>query len=493
MVAIPFPISTAPGQRPQEGAGRLVNVYADARGENIGAVWHRVPGMRIFGSSATDTWTAWSFPFEEFFAVAETPSGAGLYRGGVVVGDVAYVALGTTVYQLSTDGGLTALSGTLSGTDKVHMARNNAVTPDVVIVCDAGAFIVSGTTITAYPDGDVGSPNSVCFHDGYFMFGYGDGTIQASGVNATSIDPLDFTTAESNPDGLTRVFSFRGQLYACGPATIEVYGDPINPSAFPLTRKGYNITPGLITPFAIAGFEPEWGFYPIYCASNNTVVALDVSWPPTKISTSELDALIAAVEDKSTLEALCYVSKGHPMWQLSCDDWTWVYDVSTKSWHERKSYLLDRSRMSLSLPFSQSWLFGDTQSNSLLELDEDLVTEDGNPLAAQIESGPVKDFPNRVRVARADFDFVVGVGDAQGVDPIGTDPQVLVSWSDDGGYSWTTPWWRDLGAQAESQQRVTVINTGMSGPMGRRWRLLVSDPVWFGLMAGDQSAEVRAK
>src|SRR5512147_1004326 len=139
MVAIPFPISTAPGQRPQEGAGRLINVYADAMGENIGAVWHRVPGLRVFGSGVTEDWLSWSFPFEEWFNAAETPAGSsGLYRGGVVVGSVAYVVIGETVYQLSADGALTALTNSLPGSDKVHMARNNAATPDVVIVCDSG-------------------------------------------------------------------------------------------------------------------------------------------------------------------------------------------------------------------------------------------------------------------------------------------------------------------------------------------------------------------
>ena len=41
MTAINFPLSTAPGQRPQEGARRLINCYAEPRGESTGAVWHR--------------------------------------------------------------------------------------------------------------------------------------------------------------------------------------------------------------------------------------------------------------------------------------------------------------------------------------------------------------------------------------------------------------------------------------------------------------------
>src|SRR4029078_9129282 len=114
-----------------------------------------------------------------------------------------------------------------------------------------------------------------------------------------------------------------------------------------------------------------------------------------------------------------------------------------------------------------------------------------NPLIVTLESGPVKDFPNRIRIARADFDFTVGVGDVTGTDPIETDPTVMVSWSDDGGVNFTNPWNRKLGKQAVSTQRITTLNTGLSGPMGRRWRLSVSDPVHFGFLGGDQKAEPR--
>lgn len=499
MVAIPFPVSTSPGQKPAEGAGRLINCYAEPRGGDIGPVWHRAPGVKVLGSdSVSATWRSWSFPFEEWFNVAQQATGDGTFLGGVLVGSTAYVRMGTRFYTLDESGALTVLTGTVTGSDKTFFARNNASTPNIVFVCDDGAFTISGGAIAAYSDGDVGSPNSVCFHDSYFMFTYGDGTLLASGVNGIAINPLDFTTAESNPDGLVRAWSYKGLLYAAGPATIEVYGPPVNPQGFPLNRQGYNITPGLITPWAVAGFEAEFGSWPIYVASDNTVRQLNQS-TPVKISPPDLDFLISNVADKTDLEALCYISRGNPFWQLTCNtgavstSWTWTYNVNNGTWHERQSASLNRSRMTLSLPAFGKWLTGDTESSTVLEVDAQRLTEVDDPLIVTLESAPAKDFPNRVRVARADFDFTVGVGDTQGTDPIETDPTVMVSWSDDGGVNFTNPWNRKLGEQAESLQRVTVLNTGLSGPMGRRWRLKVSDPVHFGLMGADMDAELRRK
>jgi hypothetical protein len=47
MVDIPFPISTNPGQKPQEGTGRLINIFAEPRGDGS-PVWRRAPGAVVF-------------------------------------------------------------------------------------------------------------------------------------------------------------------------------------------------------------------------------------------------------------------------------------------------------------------------------------------------------------------------------------------------------------------------------------------------------------
>jgi hypothetical protein len=48
MIPIQWAISSFPGQKQQEGSGRLVNVFAEPRGSDLGPVWRRVPGARVF-------------------------------------------------------------------------------------------------------------------------------------------------------------------------------------------------------------------------------------------------------------------------------------------------------------------------------------------------------------------------------------------------------------------------------------------------------------
>lgn len=151
MVAIPFPISTSPGQKPQEGAGRLVNVFAEPRGEGLGPVWHRAPGSITFATTANSN-----------------------FRGGLQVGTTLFAAWTNTIKTV-TSGGVVSNLDTLTGTDKIFIARNNNATPQVVIVCNDGPFIYDplGPDLDSYPDADIGSPTCVCCHLGFFIFEIG--------------------------------------------------------------------------------------------------------------------------------------------------------------------------------------------------------------------------------------------------------------------------------------------------------------------------------
>jgi len=47
MTAIPWPLTSNPGQRAQEGTGRLINVFVEPRGDKT-PVWRRAPGAGVF-------------------------------------------------------------------------------------------------------------------------------------------------------------------------------------------------------------------------------------------------------------------------------------------------------------------------------------------------------------------------------------------------------------------------------------------------------------
>lgn len=463
MPAIGFPTETTVPDNAQEGAGRLINCYAEPLPEGAGGdfVRRRAPGLSLFANTELTGFRGMIYvpPYGLFAAYAET------------------------LVLVSSAGAVTTID-TLEGTEPVFAARNNkSPVPDIVFVTENGAFVATTSTVTDLGDPDLPQPNSVCFLDGYFFFSIADGRIFASGLNATTINGLDYTTAQARAGGLLRVVPFGRQLFACGPTFMEVYSNTAEPTGFPFTRAAV-VDRGLAGARAIAGWEDGFTKALVWVADDNSVCTLD-GYTPVKVSTPDLERLIAAVADKSTLEASVYIVDGRPCWVLSCAAWTWVLDLDAKKWHERKSHYYDRWRATGGVQAFGKWITADIADGSLFEVTAAKQTDNGWPIRVVAESIQMAAFPRPYRVGEVYFDLVVGTARAAGAEPIETEPQCWISWSDDGGYSFSTPVVRPLGRQAKGRTRVTVNRTGRTSLRGRRWRVEVSDPVYVGLLGGN--------
>jgi hypothetical protein len=447
---VSFPTSSWPGDQ-GEGAGRLINCYADKEADKI--TWYRSPGMSAFADM-----------------------GIGTPRGMLATESALYVAVEDELVSINSAGEATVLGGTLSGILPVTMARNNAnPTPDIAIVSDVGAFTVSGGSVAAWPDGDVGSPNSVSFLDAYFIFTYGDGSIIASDLNSTAINTLSTAKAEANPDGLIRGTVSGRQFYAWGPSSLEIF-DNAGTSPFPLARTTV-IPVGLFGPWAIAGYEDGWDLSQIFVASDGTVRKLR-GYQPERISNRAVERDIQSVAMASTLRACVYTVAGNAFWVLSSPTWTWEYNVTSGGWNERRSYGLTRWRGETSAKAWGNWIIGDTESTNVNYIGTQWLQENGDPLIPRAE-GILKDFPARIRLPVVDFDFTVGQGVEASTDPDIQDPQVAISWSHDGGKTWSNPLWRSLGRQGQHDQQIRVHNTGRSTPQGVRFAWEIADPVHY--------------
>jgi hypothetical protein len=343
---IPFPVQTAPGAKSQESGGRIVNGYVEELGDQAPnkTVIRRGPGLLNFGTSARTG-----------------------YRGAIVVNSVLYVGYSGKLEKWTSAGGASVNVGNLNGTKRGFFAANNNTTPDKVFVDpDGNIATFTPTTVTnSYPDADLPSVNSVDFLDGYLVFTTGDGRAFATDLNSTSVNALSFGKAEAKPDGLQRVVSWGGRLLFFGNISTEVWTDA-GTTPFPFARSTV-IPRGLAGPYCISGYEDGFARGPIWVADDDTVIKLD-GYSPVKVSTPDMDRRIAAVTDKTTLEATSYMSDGHAFFQLACPAWTWVLDVSTSQWAEADSYLATRSRRSGAINAFSKWLTGDTLTGNMQQI-----------------------------------------------------------------------------------------------------------------------------
>lgn len=468
MADIVFPVSTSPGSRSSEGAGRLVNCYAEPMGEGgrARAVRHRAPGLASWGTT-----------------------GRTGFRGGFLSDDgVLYGAFSGSLEKWTAAGAATTV-GTLIGTKKGFFARNNAGTPAKVFVDpDGNIATFTSTTVSMTFDSDLPAVNSVDELDGYFIFTTGRGQIWASGLNVTTVDPLSFTTDQTS-GGLLRGVTWGGRFYSFGYKATGIYTN-VGTSPFPLAKADV-IPRGIAGPYCVTGHEKNFSKGLFITADDNTVCQI-VGNEAQKISTPDLDGLIEAVTDKTELEMCSYISRGHAFIELSSLTWTWVYNINNGKWHERKKHLGARSRITQTVYAFSKWLCGDDDSGNLLEITRTALDEAGDPLVCEVVSAPVHDFPARSRGISAFFDFQTGVGDSEGTDPIETDPTLEISYSIDGGLTFSTPRFRPIGRQSLAKTRVRLNQIKASAQQGYIWKIRMSDPVHFGLMSGKMTGEPRA-
>lgn len=566
-VAIPFPLSSFPGANPQESAGRLINCSAEPLGEPqkpsgpAPQVWRRQPGLSLF---APTTETA-------------------IYRGGLLVNNLSFEAWGN-VYTVDVTGAATLL-GALPGTQKVSIAHNQVrPSPDVVAVdIDNGAYLLTNAGVPASPvsyngGGNLPQPCSVCFQDGYFFYLIADCRCFASPLNSVgTINTQTFITAQSKSDVVgQRCIAYSGLLWIFTSGSCEVWQDTAGVAPqFPYSRL-LVIEYGLVQPNAIAGWETGFSALMWVAQDFGVYLAMPGQFQPTKISPPDLERLIEAqVRAGNILEASCYAFAGKKFWCLSSPAWSWEFNLTTQKWNERWSLGTSgnygRWRATGGHPAFNKWLMGDEQTGNLLWIDSTNFTENGAVQLFRIESGPVEEFPSQVRIARADFQFDVGVGqavanvlanvtgasagtggvvrlavtntaqmstndtmvvsgvtgtteangtflgtivDPQHIELQGTvftnayvsggtvvdvtsppnaiNPSVAISLSKDGGNRWGNPLVRSLGQQAKTQRpRIAVKSMGLSGPMGCRWRVDVTDPVYTAFLKATQSSDAR--
>lgn len=470
MTAIPLPDESAPGEHVHQTGGRLVNCAALPLPGNAAAGFtrRRVPGMTEFATSSNTG-----------------------FRGARQVGALLYSAWGSSsgkIYKSTSAGGaMAALTGNLPGTAQAIFAANNAGTPDkVAVVPGEGAFSFTDSAVSAFADADVGSPSSVCFHKGFFIFGYGDAKMRSTGVNNVSVATTDVATAEYKRDTLYRVVSYEGMLVALGSESTEHWGGQ-NDTGFPFSFIAADDV-GIIGPYAVTGDDDGWNAG-LHFVGSDFRVHRKIGYKSIPVSKPDLDRLIASVADKTTIKCYSYVWNGIPIVGVTCAEWTHELNCQTGFWHERISYEDVCWRGMLPVKAFDKWICGDSESGDLFEVDPDNHKEDGAPLRMRIYTGPLGNFPDRIRVSEVSLLLTRGVGIAAGSDPDQTDPSVEIAFARDG-YNFGIPRIVKMGRQAIMGGRCSANNFGHVEPNGGRFRFDIADAVPAGVMGADMKFSV---
>lgn len=389
---------------------------------------------------------------------------------------VLYAVCGNTVFSINSVGTVTTLGTIGANSDRVIMANNGDQI--AIVKTDGTAYIATTTTVTQITDGDFRSPSSVTYQDGYFVFTEKDSQILFSSRlrDGTDYDALDFTSAESKPDDAVAVFADHGEVWAFGTEATEVYYNAAE-TAFPFARVTQAlIERGCASRFAIAKEDNT-----VFWLGDDYVIYRADGYTPQRISTHPIEYAIAQYSIVSDAYGFVYTQEGHKFYVLifPSGNATWVYDIATNLWHERESFDIGRWRVNSFAYCYDKNMVGDYTNGKIYYLDLDTYTEDGETMQAIAHSPPIWRDNRRFSMSEFRVDFDAGVGLTSGQ---GSDPQIMLQWSDDGGNTWSNEHWRDMGKIGEYYKRAVWRRLG--GSRERTMRITISDPVKRQILGG---------
>lgn len=382
--------------------------------------------------------------------LGEGPIEALMIKDGVLGGD-QFAVSGGNIYRGTTN------LGALEGDGPVSIAGNEG---GIMVAAGSTMRHYNGTTLSdvLFPDG-VGVAKVISGAGRFIALREDTGKFYWTPILSSTIDPLDFATAENQPDRAKDALFIDDILMIFGTETVEFWpntgdGDlPFQPLEGRVIEKGIRAT----------GCAVAIGSTFAWVTNENQVCLSDEN---NIISNNGLQERISASSDVSLFS---FVMGGNEYLCLQIDDETQVYQPRTGAWSEWKSY--GQSRWAASC--YSSGFFGSDIDGRILTLGdghEDL----GGPLERMWTAGqPIDGGGVRISnvVAR------VNVGQSPYLTGDYVEPSIELRLSRDGGKTWGKWFRKSLGPQGRYRQEVRWRGLGLASRPALLMQFRVTDPV----------------
>lgn len=410
----------------------------------------------------------------------------GPIRGRHVMGALLYVVAGQVLFEIDVNGVATS-RGTIPGDGAVDIDDNGSQMGIVIPSTQQLFYYTPSTTVLAQvTDADFLGAVSIACLGGYTICVRPDSNIfawSASG-DMSAWDGLDFASAEGASDNIVRGKRVNEQLWFFGERTTEVWTQSGNADA-PFQRlNGAFIERGTSARFSFATrlSVPYW-------LGDDRVVYRGDGSTPTRISTHAIEQVIGGYANVADARGFIYEQDGHVFYVLTFPDGgdTWVYDAITQAWHERESEGAIYGgcwRALDGIGYAGAVIAGDLNDGRLYVVDPITYSDAGDEIIRVATGAPLINEGRRIYFPLIEADMQTGVGLTSGQ---GSAPVVWMTFSDDGGRTWSYDKTASIGAIGAHLVRARWQRIGQG--RNRVFRLQISDPVGTALIAANITYE----
>jgi len=404
------------------------------------------------------------------------------------------------VFTGSTSGTTLTVSAVSSGTLHAGMTITNSTLSTKTVITalgtgtgGAGTYTISNSqtvgsstmyglnwTVLPASDGAFVGGSTVEVVDNYFIYNKPDSQLWgATDLLSIISNPLSYGSKDGSPDDLVTIIVDRREVYLLGEMSSEVWID-VGAFPFPFQRiPGTSTQQGIAAKFSSARVGNSFA----YVSKNNrgeaTVVRMN-GYIPERISTHAVENTLVG-QDVSDALAWTYQLNGHEVYVVTFpsigeNGLTWAFDNTTGLWHKwlytNNQGLYERHRGNCCSFFNQQVLIGDYENGKLYRVSLSEYTDDGQ-LVRRVRRCPhITTDLQRQYFHELQIQFEPGVGLSTGQ---GDNPQAMLRWSNDGGFTWSNENWVTIGAQGQYYNRAMWRRLGWA--RDRIFEVVVTDPI----------------
>lgn len=413
-------------------------------------------------------------------------------RGWRVVNNSVYIVAGSGLYRIDPVIGISKL-GYLSTVSRYVSLSDNSI--QVLIATGGTGYIytIATSTLTAISDAHYPSGcTSVDFLNQRFIAAKPSTrefyvSAALDGLTWSSLSLPIYGTKENNSDYLSSVFVLNGNLILFGTQSMEFWQD-VGTTPLPFQR--------------VNGATQQWGLAAVLSKAlvGNTMMFLGSNlnnglqviklngYQPIRVSTSDIEDIISGFTTYDDAVALTYMTEGHIMYQLTfpTENRSFLYDDNTGVWFEVQTGLAETARhyAQLGISFNTKNYFCDETTGNIYYFDKDTYTDNGQTIKRQVTTRHIRNQGNMLTFAEIFLDFETGIGLNSGQ---GSNPQIVVNISRDGGRTFGFDRWVPMGKLGEYWSRVVLRRLGSARDFVMK--ITVTDPVKFVLANGSAMVE----
>lgn len=420
------------------------------------------------------------------------------WRGKIVMDDRLFVVSGSGIWEIYPtttydNRRLWASLSTISG--KVGMSANAG---SIIIGDGTGFYLLDLVADTLTPILAQGTDPIRGFYSQFIdqttlFLERNTGRVYYSDVgDPGTVQGASFFEAEALPDDANCMLVHQQVIYVGGPRSIQPFydsGDANNPYA----PVGSAFIPlGVAAPGTFQAFDN--GIMFVAQNDDGTGRVMLIRSPGdtgTRISTHAVESAIGRAPDITALTAFVYGEEGHLFYVLNLDVTSWAYDAATGVWSERAVLSEITGEWERIRPEHHAFVFGqhivsDYATGQYYQQSLTTYIDAGHPIVRRRRFA-FDSQGQRLAHDELQIDMKVGVGlDGVGA---GTDPKIMLRYSDDGGRTWSYEIEREIGRIGETFTQVTFPRLGTS--RDRVYEVSFSDPVEIQLLRAWAKVRVR--